>query len=179
MAAFADTHPKDEGIVLRKKKLLGDDVLIVVETMHNGKCSFIVKGVRKLTSKRISYIQTGNIISFDFSPSRSGPLYLKNVNLISHLFEIKNIDKKRSLLYMLLFLFDRLLPDQNPEKETYLFCRKKIVGIHNLIDINPAVILGVVNSILTHFGYMEQSNLADCKSYIEEIIGKKIPEGVL
>lgn len=173
------SETEDEGIVLHKKKLLKDDVLVIILSKSSGKIALLAKGVRSFTSRRIASIQTGNIVRFAFSATSSGLQYLTHVTLISHLLTIKNDEHRLKLFYLLLFLFDQMIPENEPDPVVYRFCKSHIIQVAESQVFHNSDIHRIVNSILVQFGYGEKGSLSDCYAYIEEIIGKKIPVGVL
>lgn len=164
----------DEGIVLVKKQILHSDVLIVVLTLHFGKISLLAKGIKKITSKRISALQTGNIVKIIFSEKNSTLRYLSSVELISHLSAIKKDLVKINYLYVLLFMFERLLPDSQKDSETYIICKKLLV--HLAREKTSAFSLTkAMSEILVQLGYGQCSSYDECVTITEEIIGKKMP----
>lgn len=173
------SETEDEGIVLHKKKLLKDDVLVIIVSRSSGKIALLAKGVRNFTSRRIASIQTGNIIRFAYSRASSGAHYLTHVTLISHLLTIKNDEQRLKLLYLLLFLFDQMIPENEPDPILYQFCKSHIIQVANSHTFHNSDVHRLVNSVLVKFGYGGKESLSDCYAYIEEIIGKKIPVGVL
>ena len=59
-------YGKDEGIVLAKKNLLNGNRLVILFTKAHGKIVLTGYGVRKLTSRRLSHLETGNYIRISF-----------------------------------------------------------------------------------------------------------------
>jgi DNA repair protein RecO len=164
----------DEGIILVKRKILHSDVLIVVLTHHFGKIALLAKGIQKITSKRISALQTGNIVNVIFSEKNSSLRYLSSVELVSHLSAIKTDMMKMQYLYILLFMFERLLPDSQKDISTYILCKKLLIQLAKE-KIDSSFLTKAMSSILEQLGYGHCSSYDECVSITEEIIGKKMP----
>lgn len=168
----------DEGIILVKRKILHSDVLIVILTHHFGKIAVLAKGVQKITSKRISALQTGNIVHIIFSEKHNSLRYLSSVELISHLSPIKKDLTKMQSLYTLLYLFERLLPDGQKDLNVYSLCKKLIVHLAN-VKTNEFSMTKAMSEILTIMGYGECKTYEECISMAENIMGKKLPVGII
>lgn len=170
---------KDEGVVLHKRRLLNEHMSVTILGKESGKISLIAKGLRSFTSKRSAHIQTGNIITFGYTKITSKGNYLTHATLISHLLDIKRRPEQLRLLYLVLFMFNSLLPIEVPDAHMYHFCRKCIVKINSLQHITSSDTFSLMNDVLAVHGYPTKPTLEDCQSSFEEIIGKKIPNGVL
>jgi DNA repair protein RecO len=164
----------DEGIVLVKKQILQSDVLIVVLTCHFGKIALLAKGVKKITSKRISALQTGNIVKIIFSEKNNTLRYLNSVELISHLSAIKKDLVKIQYLYILLFMFEKLVPDSQKDPDVYNVCKRLLIQLAKE-KTNSVFLTKAMSEVLTQLGYGRCHTYDECVSITEEIIGKKMP----
>lgn len=170
---------KDEGIILHKKRLLSEHVMITVFSKNSGKLLLVAKGIRQFTSKRNAHLQTGNVIVFGHTQNPTGASYITHASLVSHLLVIKEDPSRLRLLYLILFLLDSLLPQGVSDPEMYSFCRHTLVKIGNIPMVSNSEKLAIVNETLSKLGYQAWPSFEECISSIEEIIGKKIPHGVL
>lgn len=168
----------DEGIILVKRKVFHSDVLIVILTHHFGKITVLAKGVQKITSKRISALQTGNIVRVIFTQKHDTLRYLSSVELISHLSPIKKDLTKLQHLYILLYMFERLLPDSQIEPRVYLLCKNLIVRLAKA-KVDQFSITRAMSEILSIMGYGECKSYEECVLMTENIMGKKLPAGVI
>ena len=168
----------DEGIILVKRKILHSDVLIIILTHHFGKIAVLAKGVQKITSKRISALQTGNIVHIIFTEKHNGFRYLNSVELISHLSPIKKDLTKLHYLYTLLSIFERLLPDSQIDPHVYFLCKNIIVRLAKA-KTDQFQITKAMSEILTIMGYGECNSYEECVLMTEDIMGKKLPIGVI
>lgn len=168
----------DEGIVLVKKKILRDDVLVVILTHHFGKISVLAKGVQKITSKRISVLQTGNIVRIVFTEKRNSGRFLNSVELISHLSPIKKDLVRLQHLYILLYMFERLLPDSQIDPNAYLLCKTIMIRLAKEKTAQFSM-KKAMSEVLANMGYGQCNTYEECVSMTEEILGKKLPIGVI
>jgi len=168
----------DEGIILVKRKILHSDVLIIILTHHFGKIALLAKGVQKITSKRISALQTGNIVRIMFSEKHASLRYLNSVELVSHLSPIKKDLTKLQHLYLLLFLFERLLPEGQNDPHIYTLCKRIIIRLAKE-DVGSFSMTQAMSEILSLMGYGECHSYEECTSLAEDIMGKKLPIGVI
>lgn len=164
----------DEGIVLVKKQILHSDVLIILLTHHFGKIALLAKGIQKITSKRISALQTGNIVKVIFSEKNNTLRYLSSVELISHLSAIKKDLAKMQHLYVLLFMFERLLPDSQKDPSTYRICKKLLIRLARE-KTDAFFLTQAMSEVLVQLGYGSCNSYDECVTVTEEIIGKKMP----
>lgn len=173
------THKEsDEGIILLKRKILHSDVLIVIFTHHFGKITVLAKGVQKITSKRISALQTGNIVRVLFTEKHNSVRYLNSVELISHLSPIKKDLTKLQHLYILLFMFERLLPDSQIDQRVYLLCKHIIIRIAKE-KVDQFSLTKAMSEVLDIMGYGQCTSYEECVTMTENIMGKKLPVGVI
>ena len=168
----------DEGIILVKRKILHSDVLIIVLTYHFGKIAVLAKGVQKITSKRISVLQTGNIVHITFTERHGSGRFLSSVDLVSHLSPIKKDLTKLQYLYLILFMFERLLPDSQIDPHVYLLCKKIIIRLARE-RIDAFSMKKAMSEILDIMGYGKCDSYEECVTMTENIMGKKFPVGVI
>lgn len=168
----------DEGIVLVKKKILHSDVVVSIFTPQYGKIRVLAKGIQKITSKRISALQTGTLIDIIFSERQGSTRYLNSVSLISHLSSIKKSTRKLQNLYTILYLFDRLLPENQPDQTGYDLCKHLLVALAKKEESDFSI-TEAMNSIYVHLGYGQCHSYEECVALGEDIMGKKMPLSII
>jgi DNA repair protein RecO (recombination protein O) len=109
---------KTEGIVLKKKSLLDKDYLVTIFTKDQGKIRVLAKGVKKITSRRLSHLQTGNLIKLLINQKTIGFIFRKP-RLSSGFSKIKKDKNKVKNLYLFLFIIDRLLAENQKDWSVY------------------------------------------------------------
>lgn len=166
---------KTEAIVLRKKNLLNQDVLINFFSQDLGRLTVFAKGVKKITSRRSPHLQTGNLINVIIS-HKNDRYYLQESQLISGFSELKKDEDKIKQLYLFLFILDRLLPENQKEERAYNLTKKFLIDLSRPQGKKKLSLLYYLNKLMGFLGYLhEDKNLNELKFFIEEIINEKIP----
>lgn len=170
---------KTEALVFKKKSLLGKDVIITLFTETDGKVSAIAKGLKKITSRRASHIQTGNLIEIILN-DRGSRAYLQESRLKSAFSAIKSDSQKVSYQYLVFFLLDRILPDRQIEPETYKVTKQFLIELARNREFDKERLLVYLHRFLQILGYHKGTvTFTELIRYIEEIIHEKIPTGIV
>ncbi len=166
---------KTEAIVLRKRSLLGQDNLITFFTKEHGKVNAIAKGIKKTTSRRAPHLQTANLVEITYNISHERK-YLDQSVLKSAFSQIKNDMKKMNYLYLVFFILDRLLPEDQIEEDVYKTTMKFLVNLSNNNAFDDENCAEYLFRILSDLGYVKESTtLQDLISTVEETINEKVP----
>lgn len=170
---------KTEGFVLKKKSLPSKDNIITLFTQDFGKINVFAKGVKTITSKRLPHLQTGNLITATVS-NTSDRRYLQETVLISGFSHIKKDPHKLSFTYLLFFIIDRLLPEEQREDQEYALLKKYIFTLadeKNVPDIR--YLQQTIQKLLTNLGYLDETDhemdIEELKPVIEGLINEKLP----
>lgn len=165
-----------EGFVLKKTQLLEGDYMVTFLTKSNGKIKMMTKGVKKITSKRASHIQTGNKLKWFATKHISGMWYLGSTSLISGIATIKEHGERSSALYKALQVMDVVLPEDQKEKNIFnafgLFLKKLS---ENESDQN-LLVFGFVEALVNYLGYGSKkiANNFDLNKVVAEISGQDV-----
>lgn len=163
------------GIVLRKRQLLRSDLQFTIFTEEFGKINVFAKGVRKITSKRLPNLQTGNLINIQINQYNNA-YYLQTVQLISALSSIKQQSEQIEKLYLLFFILDRLLPEAQRENEVFKEVISFIVKFSKETRSSNMVLFQTLKNIVNILGYPSATNnINGLITEIEQIISEKIP----
>ena len=164
---------------MRKKSLLNKDVIITFFTQDRGKIKVFAKGIKKITSRRLPHLQSGNLIQGLFS-KKGDRIYLQETKLISHFSGLKKDRKKTLCLYFMLFILDRMLPEGQKEEAVYMNFIKFIIELSKAKKNYQKLLEKHINEMLRFFGYTtKELPLSDLKETIEEIINEKIPAFII
>lgn len=167
---------KSEGIILKKKSLLNKDYLVTIFTSDQGKIKVFAKGAKKITSRRLSHLQTGNLIKAIIN-RKDDRLYLQETKFISGFSKIKNDKNKVKDLYLFLFIVDRLLAEGQKDYSVYQLLLKFLV---NLSENTQFSMNRFIEKLLVDLGYLNKTNKEDnLYSFIEEIINEKLPSFII
>jgi len=166
---------KTEAIVLRKRNLLNKDTIITLFTQDLGKINVFAKGIKKITSRRLPHTQTGNLINL-LIHKKDDRLYLQESSLISGFSEIKKNQKKINDLYFILFVLERLAPENQREYALYNLAKKFLIDLSLTAVTNRSIVTKYLNKILIILGYLhKRKTLDELRLIIEEIINEKLP----
>lgn len=167
---------KATGYVLRRKALPGKDSVITIFTKDFGKRVFFAKGVRTAASKRAAHLQTGNLLQVLFSNSSSLSL-LKQTALVSGFSLIKDNFHRVQYLYVVCFILDRLLPEEQPEEEVYNQFTKLMNYLARVeqTSFRTQVVYGSIAAMTRTLGYEPRYTDERLISFIEELIDEKVP----
>lgn len=170
---------RTEAIVLRRRILLNKDVLITFFSCEFGKIQVIAKGIRKITSRRSSHIQTANLVQI-LVQNKDERFFLQETNLTSAFSKIKNNDQKIQILYFFLFIIERILPENQKEGEVYKLSKQFLVVLSLKEEHFSEFLTLYINRVLRFLGYIQKDKeLHDLKLFIEEIIHEKTPSLVI
>ena len=166
---------KTQAIVLKKQDLLNKDLLSILLTERYGRIKVTGFGVKKITSRRLSHIQTGNFIIATVY-KKQGFFSLKETQLISGFLPIKNSQKKLKKLYLYFFVLDRLLPENQKEEKVFQLTKRFLVELTKRDNFDNSTLNNYLNDVLITLGYLkEKKSFNEIKTLIEEVINEKIP----
>lgn len=170
-------YRKDEGIVLAKKNLLKGNRLIVIFTQNHGKISLTAYGIRKLTSRRLSHLETGNYVRLSFY-KKNTYYYLSETDLIYAYSKIKKSGKKLSLLFFFLTILSKILPENQSEQELFDIAIETLKAMNNHNDFNMHALIPYITACLQKSGFVNDEQTKNPSfnpiAFIEDLIGKKM-----
>src|SRR3989338_9538710 len=105
---------KDEGLIIKKRKLLNGQFLITIFTKGSGKLVFSAFGIKKLTSKRLSHFEVGNYIEFIYFKKGDYNTLTETELKYGHM-GIKESDEKLPLMYTMFFIINKIVPEDQPD----------------------------------------------------------------
>lgn len=168
---------KTEGFVLKKKILFGKDFLVFFFTQDRGKITVLAKGIKKLTSRRISSLETGNLVNIIIEKKKE-IFYLKETELKSGFYQIKNNFKKINAIYNFFFILDKLLPENQKEEKVYNIVKKFFIEIDKINDDYQLrnLLYKYINKIFIFLGYLKkEEKLENLRKIFFEITNVKMP----
>lgn len=170
---------KTEAIVLKKKSLLNKDYLVTMFSETEGKIKTMAKGVKKITSRRLSHLQTGNLIETIIN-KKAERLYLQETKLISAFSKIKDSQIKTGYLYYFLFILERLMAEGQKDFSAYNLLRKFLIELSENNQFTEVKLDQYVNRLIQDLGYTkENKSSSELRLIIEEIINEKLPPSII
>lgn len=172
------TYLTDFGFVLRRVNLGEADRFVTLYTKDNGKVEVLAKGVRKITSRRLSHIEPLNYIRFH-SIKTSKNFILTEVEVLDSYESRKQDLKQCEIAFFILELVDNLCPYGQVNKEIFIAVSDFLEsGKHDedsLLDFETL--------ILTQLGYwnMEKkfNSEKDSRNFIEGLIERKMKSRII
>lgn len=165
---------KTETIVMKRKDLLDKDSLVFLFTKLEGKIVAIVKGVKKITSRRAPHLQTGNLLDI-YIHRKNDRIYLEQSNLLSGFSELKKNSEKIKILYRFFFVLDRLLPEHQKEEVVYNLTKSFLIKLSQSASSNEILPL-YLNKLLKALGYTkEDHDRRELEEIISDLIDEKLP----
>lgn len=165
---------KTQAIVLKKQDLLEKNLKITFFTKDFGKLKIFAYGIKKINSRRISSLQTGNLVQIIFQ-KKNDKFYLRESLLDSAFYLIKKNKEKTKFLYLFLFILDRILAEGEKEQEVYNLSLNFLVSLSKK-NFSPEDFFSIVNLILQKLGFLQKKmDIKKILKYIEELINEKIP----
>ncbi len=169
---------KLQGFVLKKKILLEQDFSVTLFTEELGKITAIAKGARKITSRRISHLQTANLIKLQVSDFHD-TFYIQSTELISGFLKVRT-SEKQDIVYLYFYILDKMLPERQAEEVLYSYTKRLFIELSK-DDANPKQILrDVLQKTLMNMGYVqEEQTLSELVAIVEQNIEEKLPSHVI
>jgi DNA repair protein RecO (recombination protein O) len=169
---------KAQGFVLKKKIILEKDYLVTVFTKERGKITAIAKGARSITSRRAAHLQTGNLINAQLSRS-SQTTYIQGSELVSGFVQTRT-EGKTDVLYIFLYILDKLLPEEQQEMEIYTTLTHFFIDLSKEEKKPLDLLKQHLQKTLTVLGYIEEIlTLDELLSEVEKNIEEKLPRRVI
>ncbi len=151
-------HFTDTGIVMKKIRLKEQHISVDIFSEEGGKLHLFAFGVRNITSRRLSHLETGNIIKFSYSHIESRFL-LSETELVSAYSQIKSDPFKLQKLYEILQLLSKILPEQEPEQQVFKETLAMLKNLNNRADITANDVTDFASRILQQLGYIDEKTL--------------------
>jgi len=166
---------KTEAVVIKKVSLLNRDYSVFFFTREKGKLMAVAKGAKKLTSRRMTHLQTGNLLEVSLHSYKSH-YYIRDSKLVTLLSAVKENLPKSRYLYFFLYLIDRLLPQEQQEIGVYQLMKGFFSGLHRAKAFDQYQMAQYFSRLLVLLGYGNDGMTFDeAVAVTENLIGEKLP----
>lgn len=166
---------KTEAVVLKKKSLLNKDYLVTLFSQEEGKIKAFAKGAKKITSRRLSHLQTGNLVEIIIH-KKEDRSYLQETKLISGFSKIKDSQVKSKYLYCFIFILERLLAENQRDFSVYNLLKKFLIGLSEDSNFEKVKLYRYINKLIRDLGYSKEDKSShELRIFIEELINEKLP----
>lgn len=168
---------RDTGIVIRKRKLLKDNRLITIFSANSGKIQILGYGVRSILSRRLSHIETGNYISFTYC-KKGDYLTLGETEILWGFSKIKRSESKSQLLFLLFFILDRIMPENQSDPVIFNKTRSIMTILNNREHFTLNDLRVYFSELLVLTGFIDENKSKSASfnplDFIESLIDQKI-----
>jgi DNA repair protein RecO (recombination protein O) len=168
---------KDEGLVIKKTQLQDNHQLITIFSSNNGKIAVTGFGVKKITSRRLSHLETGNFIRFGFVAQEMGNV-LQETELVYGYSKTRRSEEKLNILFLVFFVLNKILPENQPDE---IIFEKTLLFLKHLNNKETTVtdeFREYLNEVLIASGFVSLEQIEkphfDSIKFTENLIGQKI-----
>lgn len=170
-------YSSDFGIILKKNQLLGDNILVTLFSLSKGKIVLKAYGVKKLNSKRMAHLETGNYISFS-SYQKGAHTTLTETELVYGYSKIRKSSDKLAYLFTYLFVLNRVLPEDQPDTILFQNVKNFLKELNNSPEFTTKDLVRHFDQLLLTAGFLspekQSSQGYDTMLFVEEVIGRKV-----
>ena len=172
------SYNSDEGIILKKIRLKDQHQLVTIFSKNNGRINLTGFGTKKITSRRLSHLETGNVIKFSYR-EKDEYMTLQETELMYAHSKIKEDPNKLDMMFGVFFVLNRMLPEKQAERNAYDYLLRFLRKIHSA-DLEPGDFDDFLKFILLDQGFIDKEELNspqfDSVKFTESLIGAKITE---
>lgn len=161
-------HASDRGIVLKKSRLPNQNVSLTIFAASSGKIYLYAYGIRNITSRRLSHLETGNYLTFSYR-NEDGRLYLAETELIFGYSKIKDDSIKLQRMYTSLQFLQKILPENEPENELFEITLRYFKDLNNK-EYSIMEEEGFLGESLEKLGYIDAQTRAHANFDVYEFI---------
>lgn len=170
----------DEGLILKKVTVGDKDLYVTIITKTKGKMTFRAYGVKKITSHRLSHLETGNYIRFTTSTFHDR-LVIKETDLLWGYSNIRNNIIKIECMFTLFVILAKLLPEGQQEERAFTILLYYLKKLNTLSIISIKDFDKTLCDLLFVLGYVDQQTIAlplfNPIEFTENIMERKIIRG--
>ncbi|MCC7004666.1 DNA repair protein RecO [Candidatus Nomurabacteria bacterium] len=173
------TYGADEALVLKKTRLKDTHNIVTLFSKSFGKMKLTSFGSRSLKSRKLSHLETGNVITFSWVEQGEYKTLSETELQYGHS-GIKEDEEKLNTMFMILYILNRLLPENEPENQVYSHTLKFFRALQKAPQSMQEIEV-FLKGILLDLGFVDDSEVAKSTfnpmDFIEGLIGQKIRIG--
>lgn len=153
-------------VVLKRQPLRDSDQLVTLFTQARGKLTCVVKGIRKLKSRKKSIVEPGNLIQAYILESYQRPI-LSECQLISSLAPQHHSLNKLTQLQEVLEIIDRLTVNYQEDPEVFEGVANILSHLHTA-PTSVRLVRDQLSDLLSQLGYnrLEDSSFSSIMEYV-------------
>jgi len=165
---------KDTGFVIKRTNIGEYDRYVTIFSQQHGKIELLAKGVRKISSRRLSYLELLNNIRFQ-AVKGSKNYILTEVEIVNSYENLRQNLSNCKKLFSICELIENLCPFNQVSFSVYALLTNTLAELQSEIQDNP---INFQVQLLTQLGYWDDSrefkSEDDITQYIESIIERRL-----
>jgi DNA repair protein RecO len=170
-------HGKDRGIVLKKTRLPNQNVSLTIFSEQSGKIFIFAYGIRTITSRRLSHLESGNYISFSYR-IQDDRKYLSETELIFGYSKIKVDELRLQKIYTILQFLHKILPEDEPEYELFVKTMDYFKELNNSVVVDAKAEERFLSDCIEALGYIDTQTRShqnfDVYDFIQQLTNLKL-----
>ena len=163
------------GLVLKRVNFAESDQIIHFLSKEKGHFSAVVKGVRKLNSKKLGLLEPGSLTEAYFIKTKGLPL-LTQLGQKKEQVDVKTLSlKKLRLFFQLLEVFERLFVAEELDDTSFnLVLKLRKEALSNAP--NQRLIKNDLADLIAHLGFVhpDQTEFGSLSAYVESLTEKEL-----
>ncbi|MFQ5452454.1 MAG: DNA repair protein RecO [Candidatus Paceibacterota bacterium] len=167
---------KGKGLIIKKTLFPGNLARVSIFTKEHGKVTAFAFGTKKLTSKRVSHLEVGNVITYSYRIKGDSKTLAETELEYAHS-NIKSSRTRLSQMFDAFFVLNSLLPEEEADVTAYNMTLDFLKKLHNS-RADPKDLQDFFIRLLLHMGYIDektaQSHHFDPAAFIEKLTDKKM-----
>lgn len=169
-------HYSGEALVLKKTVTKESNSYVTLFTREYGKMEVYAYGIKKITSRRLSHLETGNYIKYT-STTRGDYSNLSETEIIWAFSKIKETEEKLHTVYQLFMILSAILPAQTQEEGVFDATLNFLTQLNNkavgAVTLDPLLRfcmeeLGFIDQVMAH------DHNFDPLDFAEGLVGRKL-----
>lgn len=168
---------KDSGFVVKRTNFGEHDRYVTFFTRNNGKIEVLAKGVRKITSKRLSHLELMNNLRFQAVKGAKNYV-LAEVEMISSYDSLRRSLQNCKQLFFISELIENLCPINQTNESVYLLLNDTLKTFLEDKNFSESLRIKFQTKLLSLLGYWDNGrvfkNESDILNYVESIIERRL-----
>lgn len=169
-------HFSGEAIILKKTANKESNSYVTLFTRQYGKMDVYAYGIKKITSRRLSHLETGNYIKFT-STTRGEYSNLAETELIWAFSKIKSNPAKLDVGYQLFMILSHILPALSGEEGVFDATLNFLTQLNNT-DVGSVDLDHLLRFCMEELGFIDHATAHDHTfdpvTFAEGLVGKNL-----
>lgn len=169
---------KSTGFILKRSNFGEADRLVTIFTRSYGKIKCLAKGVRKISSRRVSHLEIFNKVKVNLYNGKTFS-YISEVETIKFFSLFRDSLPKIAIAYQMCELVDKLCPQEQKQEDIYFLLEK---GFDYLDRTNGHLTKKHLDMLVNRFtarmlissGFIAQDSPVDPQEYTQSLLNHRL-----